>query len=319
MHFTSSSAPALIQTVLEGTSTVVTSSANPSAVGQSVTFTATVTISGGRRRHSGRHCQLHGRHTILSTQTINAGGVATYATSTLTAGVHQITAVYNGDASKQIQGSTSAVLSQEVQAPTTATLTSSLNPSIFGNSITFTATVPPGGSSAPTGTVNFLDGATTIGTGTLAGNPGVATFTTSALSVGTHPITAAYAGDSKNGASTSLPVSQVVNQTSTATTVTAAPSPGIAGGPETITATIKLTVRVRNADRHSHIHFWKHATGQRAPQQCRHRYDHSGARAGQLSNCRHIQRRCERSGQRIGAFRAHRGAGNLSHRAQHHA
>ena len=65
----------------------------------------------------------------LSTQTINAGGVATYATSTLTAGVHQITAVYNGDAAKQIQGSTSAVLSQDVQAPTTATLTSSLNPS----------------------------------------------------------------------------------------------------------------------------------------------------------------------------------------------
>jgi large repetitive protein len=239
-HFTSSSAPALIQTVLEGTSTVVTSSANPSAVGQSVTFTATVSAATGGVTPDGTVSFMDGT-TILGTQTISAGGVATYAISTLTAGVHQITAVYNGDAAKQIQGSTSAILSQDVQAPTTSTLTSSLNPSIYGNSVTFTATVPPSGSTAPTGTVSFLDGAATIGTGTLAGNPGVATFTISTLSVGTHSITASYAGDSKNGASTSLPVSQVINQASTATTVTAAPSPGIAGGPETITATVKLT------------------------------------------------------------------------------
>ena len=119
-----------------------------------------------------------------------------YTTSALTAGVHQITAVYNGDAAKQIQGSTSAVLNQDVQAPTTATLTLSLNPSNYGNSVTFTVTIPPSGTVAPTGTVSFLDGATQIGTGTLKGNPGVATFTTSTLNVGTHPITASYAGDS---------------------------------------------------------------------------------------------------------------------------
>ena len=239
-HFTSSSAPALTQTVLEGTSIAVTSTVNPSAVGQSVTFTSTVIAAAGGVTPDGTVSFMDGT-TILSTQTMNTGGVATYATSTLTAGIHQITAVYNGDTPKQIQGSTSAILSQEVQAPTTATLTSSLNPSIYGNSVTFTATVPPSGASAPTGTVSFLDGATAIGAGTLAGNPGVATFTTSALSVGTHPITAAYAGDSMNGASTSLPVSQVVNQAQTATTVTAAPSPGIAGGPETVTATVKVS------------------------------------------------------------------------------
>jgi large repetitive protein len=238
-HFTSSSAPALTQTVLEGTSTVVTSTANPSAIGQSVTFTATVTAAAGGVTPDGTVSFMDGT-TILSTQTMNTGGVATYTTSTLTAGMHQITAVYNGDAAKQIQGSTSAVLNQDVQAPTTSTLTSSLNPSTYGNSVTFTATVPPSGSSAPTGTVSFLDGVTQIGTGTLAGNPGVAIFTTSTLSVGTHPITATYAGDSKNGASSSLPVNQVVNQAATAITVIAAPSPGIAGGPETITATVKV-------------------------------------------------------------------------------
>jgi hypothetical protein len=241
MHFTSASVPALIQTVLEGTSTGLTSTANPSAIGQSVTFTATVSVSGGGGVTPDGTVSFMDGTTILTTQAINASGVAMYTTSTLTAGIHQITAVYNGDAAKQIQGSTSAVLNQDVQAPTTATLTSSLNPSNYGNSVTFTATIPPSGSAAPTGTVTFLDGAKQIGTGTLKGNPGVATFTISTLNVGTHTIMANYAGDSMNGASSSLPLSQVVNQASTSTTVTAAPSPGIAGGPETITATVKVT------------------------------------------------------------------------------
>jgi hypothetical protein len=137
-----------------------------------------VSVSGGGGVTPGGTVTFMDGTTVLTTQAINAGGVAMYTTSTLTAGVHQITAVYNGDAAKQIQGSTSAVLNQDVQAPTTATLTSSLNPSLYGNSVTFTATIPPSGSAAPTGTVSFLDGATQVGTGTLSGNPGVATFTT---------------------------------------------------------------------------------------------------------------------------------------------
>ena len=241
MHFTSTSAPALIQTVLEGAATVLTSTANPSAVGQNVTFTATVTISGGGGVTPDGTVSFMNGTTLLSTQNLSAGGFAMFATSTLTAGVHQITAVYNGDATKQIQGSTSSVLNQDVQAPTTATLTSSLNPSSYGNSVTFTATIPPSGTTAPTGTVSFLDGATQIGTGTLSGNPGVATFTTTTLNMGTHTITVSYPGDSYNGPSVSLPLNQVVKQAQTATTVTAAPSPGIAGGPETITATVKVT------------------------------------------------------------------------------
>ena len=241
MHFTSTSAPALIQTVLEGTATNLASTANPSAVGQNVTFTATVTISGGGGVTPDGTVSFMDGTTLLSTQNLSAGGVAMFATSTLAAGVHQITAVYNGDAAKQIQGSTSTVLNQDVQAPTTATVTSSLNPSFYGNSVTFTATIPPSGTTAPTGTVSFLDGGTQIGTGTLSGNPGIATFTTATLNMGTHSITVSYPGDSYNGPSVSLPLSQVVRQAQTATTVTAAPSPGIAGGPETITATVTVT------------------------------------------------------------------------------
>jgi autotransporter-associated beta strand protein len=94
--------------------------------------------------------------------------------------------------------------------PTTTSLMSSLNPSIAGQLVTFTATVSPnGGSSTPTGTVTFFDGATPLGTGTLNGS-GVATFGTTALSAGPHSITAVYAGDANFAGSSSAALVQNV-------------------------------------------------------------------------------------------------------------
>ena len=90
---------------------------------------------------------------------------------------------------------------------TTTALGSSLNPSQVGQSVTFTATVS--GGTSPTGTVEFFDGATSLGTVALAG--ATATLTTSALTVGSHPITAVYSGDADDPGSTSPQVSQVVN------------------------------------------------------------------------------------------------------------
>jgi hypothetical protein len=90
--------------------------------------------------------------------------------------------------------------------------------------------------------VSFFDAGVKIGSGILnAANPDTAQFTTSALAVGTHAITATYVGDNFNTAAASAPISQVVTQTVTATTVTALPNPGIAGMAETITATVKVT------------------------------------------------------------------------------
>ncbi|MDI9848098.1 Ig-like domain-containing protein, partial [Rhodoblastus sp. 17X3] len=100
-------------------------------------------------------------------------------------------------------------------------VTSSADPSVIGQSVTFTAHVaavaPAVGT--PTGTVTFLDGGTTIGTGSLAG--GVATFTTSTLSGGNHTITASYGGDSNFSSATGSLASnpQVVNKGATTTTL----------------------------------------------------------------------------------------------------
>ncbi|EET89493.1 Fibronectin type III domain protein [Clostridium carboxidivorans P7] len=181
------------------TPAAVTSSPNPSIYGQSITFTATV--PGGA---TGIVTFKDGTVT-LGTGTIS-GGTATFSTSALTGGAHTITAVYGGDAN--YSGSISSAFTQVVNtAASTTTLGSSANPSFYGQSVTFTATVPGGA----TGTVTFKDGSTTLGTGTLSS--GTATFSISALAVGSHSITAVYGGDANYNGSTSSALTQVVNNT----------------------------------------------------------------------------------------------------------
>jgi hypothetical protein len=112
--------------------------------------------------------------------------------------------------------STAMITKMVNKANTTTTVTSSLNPSCEGQSVTFTATVAhatAGGAGTPTGTVTFKDGAATLGTGTLSG--GVATFSTSLLTAGAHSITAVYGGDSNFNGSTSSAITQNVTATPT--------------------------------------------------------------------------------------------------------
>ena len=186
------------------TSTSVASSLNPSTVGQSVTFTATVTGNSP----TGTVQFKNGAANLGGPVALNGSGAATFATSALTQGSHSITAVYAGDANNAT--STSPVLTQVVNAlpagATTTALSSSLNPSTVGQAVTFTATVS---GASPTGSVQFFNGASSLGTSALAG--GVATLTTSALTQGSHTITAVYSGDASNATSTSPAVQQVVN------------------------------------------------------------------------------------------------------------
>jgi hypothetical protein len=194
------SAP-LAQTVNKAASTTnVTSGTNPSTFGQSVTFTATVTPSGATGTVS-----FFSGGTSLGSATLSNGS-ATLSTSSLNAGAHSITASYSGDANFDV--STSATLTQTVsKASTSTTLAALPNPSIPGQSVTFTATVTP---AAASGTVNFMEGNTSLGSATLSN--GSASFSTSALAAGAHAVTAAYAGDNNFNASSSSAVTQNVNQ-----------------------------------------------------------------------------------------------------------
>ena len=234
------------QTVTEGTSVTLTAApVSPSQLGQSVTFTATVKISGGAT------LPLDGTVTFtdsLATLTNNAvaigNGTVTFTTSALVQGVNVITATYTPASSTLIQGST-GTLNQDVVAASGTTLISSPNPSTYGNAVTFTVAVPNAGTTAATGKVNIVivpAGQTTPTyplSITLSGNPAGGTATVSTLPVGTYTATASYLGDSNYAAGTAtLATPQVVNQVQTGTTLAAMPNPGIAGQSVAIVATV---------------------------------------------------------------------------------
>jgi hypothetical protein len=124
-----------------------------------------------------------------------------------------------------------------IHNPTSTSLTSSLNPSIYGQKVTWSATVTSSGSFMPTGKVKFTRSGYTIGSATL-NNSGVATLTRSNLNADTYPLTAVYLGDADNLGSTSAVLNQVVLQTTTSAKLTSSPNPSAQGQAVTFTATI---------------------------------------------------------------------------------
>jgi hypothetical protein len=218
------------------------SPSSPTMYGQPVTFTATVsTPATGAGTPTGTVSFLDGSTSLGSPVTLS-GVTAALTTSALPVGAAQsITAVYSGDT--VFGTSTSSALTYTVNTANTTTVlnVSPASPSVYGQSVTYTATVTPvaPGTGTPTGTVTFADGGTTLGTGTLNGS-GVATYTTTSLSVGsTHSITAAYGGDGNFASSaTSAPLTYTVGQASTTSTLISSANPSTAGASVTFTDTV---------------------------------------------------------------------------------
>jgi hypothetical protein len=175
---------------------------------------------------------------VLGTAALT-GGIAALTTSSLPAGIDTITAAYAGDAN--FSGSTSPGLRQVVNNTTksaiSTTLSSSLNPSIYGQSVTWKANVTTLGSVPPTGTVNFAWDGYSIGAATLNAS-GVATLTKSNLNVYTYPLTAVYSGDANNAGSTSAVLNQVVKEATSSAALSSSLNPSTQGQAVTFTATI---------------------------------------------------------------------------------
>ncbi|MGA2355472.1 MAG: Ig-like domain repeat protein [Terriglobales bacterium] len=219
------------------TSTSVTSSLNPSQYGQPVTFTATVGSPNGAIP-DGETVKFFDKAKEIGTGTTSSG-VATFTTSTLKSTTHDIKATYAGD---ETFATSSGTVTQVVTPySTSTTLTSSLNPSTYGQSVTWTATVTSTGPYVPTGKVKFAG----LGTATLSG--GVATLTKIWLNTGTYAIAAEYEGDDASAPSTSSTLNQVVNPDSTTTTVTSSPNPSSQGQTVTFTATVTTSTGVNSA------------------------------------------------------------------------
>ena len=171
---------------------------------------------------------------VFTPQTSSSGALSL---TTLAVGTHTITARYSGDAN--YGGDTSAPVTVTVnQSVSTTAVTSSVNPSLAGQSVTLSAKVTSNGPT-PTGNVTFTAGSTTLATVALSGGSAAYT-TTSFTKVGTLAITASYSGDANTQAS-SAALNQVIN----GPTLTLSPSSltfpgqyvGTSGLPLTVTAT----------------------------------------------------------------------------------
>jgi hypothetical protein len=144
---------------------------------------------------------------------LDANGQASFTSSNLAIAAHPIQVVYSGDAN--VMGSSSGAFTQSVEKGTTSALLKvTPNPTVFGESVTLKANLSAVAPAAgmPTGTVSFVDGSKVIGSVTL--NGGLATFTTTSLSAGSHSLMVSYAGDISFTGMTSSAVAEVVNPAS---------------------------------------------------------------------------------------------------------
>jgi hypothetical protein len=229
--------------------TTVASNVNPSAYGQAVSFTANVAaVAPGTGAATGTVQFNVDGSAFGSPVTLVSGSATSGSISTLTVGTHTVTAVYSGNTN--LLGSTGTLSGGQVVGSATAgaVVTSDLNPSTFGQSVTLTATISGQygmvkGQAKPkvvTGSVTWSAN-TGCGTTTVtSGNPGVAACTTSSLAVGTDAITATYSGDSNHSGSTgTLSGGQVVNApvSQTITFTTNAPSSAVYNTGFTVAAT----------------------------------------------------------------------------------
>jgi hypothetical protein len=184
------------------TTTVLNSSATTIDSGQAIMLTATVTGN-----HPTGVVTFKDGTITLATEGLSSSS-ASYSTSTLSLGSHNLTAQYAGDSNNapSISQLVTETVGPAALATTSTVLTASATTVTAGQSVSFTATVT--GSKA-TGTVAFSDGLTALGTVKLGS--GRATYSTSGLPVGSHSISAAYSGDNNNAASTSAAVTETVN------------------------------------------------------------------------------------------------------------
>jgi Bacterial Ig-like domain (group 3) len=162
--------------------------------GQSVSLTATIAVvAPGAGSPTGSVEFFDGSSELGTAST--SGNSAILSTTSLTAGAHSLSAQCLGDGN--FIGSASPVVSQNVgQASTTMTLAASPATSVFGQSVTFTASVTADapGAGIPTGTISFMEGSNTLD-GVTLGSSTTVSFSTTALAVGSATIMAVYSGD----------------------------------------------------------------------------------------------------------------------------
>jgi len=227
--------PVLIQLVKQQPILTLSVSPNPANVTQSVTLTATAATG----TPSGTVVFYDDATALSGNVSLSGSGVATYSTTQLAPGPHSLSAQYAGDAGNA--SGVSNILTEVVNQITTGTTIASSNTTVnVGTPITFTATVSNTSGLSPTGTVQFKEGTTVLGNGTVDSN-GHASLTLATLAPGTHTVVATYSGDTDNVGSASSGLVETVQQIATTTVLTSDVNPASAGATIHLSATVAIS------------------------------------------------------------------------------
>jgi hypothetical protein len=169
-----------------------------------------------------------------------AAGTASVTSGTLAVGSHAITARYSGDDPNYLAATSAAVTQNVTKGTSTPSVVGTPNPTTFGDSVTFTATIAAAGAGVvPTGTIQFLDNGIAVGLPVTLVS-GTARLTTSALATGSHAITARYSGDTSYVVTTSAAFTQMVNKIVSSTTLSTSAGTTVHGQRVTFTAAVPV-------------------------------------------------------------------------------
>ena len=208
--------------------TAVAFNPNPVAVGINEAITATTGTAIPGAQPTGNVTFLDGGNPISGAVALTAGA-ATFNINTLTAGAHSISFSYSGDTNFAPLTSGASTLNVTSGAPTVSAPLSSAGATFtYGTTTNLQSTVTPA-NPLPTGTIEFFDGATSLGTAALVS--GTATLNNRLLAGGVHNnITAVYSGDANWTTATSPAATVTVNRATPTLNVTGAPFSAVYGG-----------------------------------------------------------------------------------------
>jgi hypothetical protein len=243
--YVASTSPAFHEVIsLPGTTTSLISNPNPSATGQDVTLSVTVTANSGVGTPTGTVTFSDGR-SPLGTVPLNAGK-APFITGSLAAGVHSITAAYSGDGN--FAKSTSSVLTQTVNPVQAKTAFSSLTQSQTVNlgtaSVSLAGVISAPGPAYPPVNENVT---VSIGNVTRSVNIGAkgafafANFPISSLAAGTYTIQYDYAGDANFASASDGTKTLTINNQRFQTVATLLSSPNPSNNGQQVVFTVTVT------------------------------------------------------------------------------
>ncbi len=231
---------------LSGTGGLTKSNSATLTLSGANTFTGPVTILSGV-------LSVGAANTLPAASTVNLNGGTLDLANSATVGALQYAGVYkaagtygaigSGATHENAQFTGSGILTVTGGGTSITTVTSDVQSATVGQNVTFTITVTgTGDGSIPDGSITLFDGASNLGTFALTptiGSSAAATYSTSALPLGTHPMTATWAGNNSYAPSTSAIYTESIVQAPVLVSPTSA-STAVADAGTSISFTIVL-------------------------------------------------------------------------------